>query len=184
MLRSKRRGFTTVEVLIVTGILASMGGDSFQSVTNKAYQTSCFNQLRQIFVAIQGMANDDESLPLAWFFPPDPPNPAREKYNLVNIMARNGVDKRLFICPSAPEAMKARGITYLYNDRLGKRDLDSIDQPSTTWLMMDANAVSTDKITPAHFGGCNVLYCDGHVKWVPVSALPILMTQAVDYRGN
>ena len=181
-LTRRTRGFTMAEVLIVTGILTSLGGNGFQNVTNKSYQVQCYNQLRQMFMAFQMRANNDEPLPQAWFYPPDPPHPAREQYNLVNLLARDGVPKSLFICPSAPEEIKNRGICYLYNDKLSNRNLDSIDNPTATWIMMDVNAVSGD-ITPAHNGGCNVLYCDGHVKWMSVQEIPNLMSQAVDFRG-
>lgn len=185
MRRMRRRGgFTTVEVLVVTGILTALAGqeNSFQNVTNKAYQTSCFNQLRQIGMAFTMMANNDEPLPQAWFYPPDK-HPYREQYNIVNIMARQGVPKQMFICPSAPDELKERGCTYVYNDRLSNRNLDNVDNPSETWLMMDVNGV-TDQCPPAHNGGCNVLYCDGHVKWIPSTAIPKLVSQAVDFRGQ
>lgn len=178
----RRGGFTTAEVLIVTGILTALGGNGFQNVTNKAHQVTCFNQLRQIFLAFQMMANNDEPLPQAWFYPPDN-HPNREKYNIVNLMAAQGVPAQFFICPSAPEELKARRICYLYNDRLSNRNLDNIENPAGTWLMMDVNAVS-EEIPAAHNGGCNILYCDGHVKWMASSAIPRLMTQAVDFRGE
>lgn len=180
----RRRGFTTVEILIVTGMMTALAGqeNSFQQVTNKAHQVECFNQLRQIGMAFTMMANNDEPLPQAWFYPPDK-HPYREQYNIVNIMARQGVPKQFFICPSAPDELKERGCCYVYNDRLSNRNLDGVDNPSETWLMMDVNGV-TDQCPPAHNGGCNVLYCDGHVKWVPASSIPKLVTQAVDYHGE
>ncbi|MBU0611628.1 MAG: hypothetical protein KKI08_27365 [Armatimonadetes bacterium] len=183
-MRIKRRGFTTVEVMVVTGILTSLagGGNSFQQVTNKAHQVACFNQLRQIYMAFQMMAVNDEPYPQAWFYPPDN-HPAREQYNIVNIMGRNGVPKNFFICPSAPPEIQQRGCCYLYNDKLSNRNMDGIEDPSNTWLMMDVNGVS-DQVPAAHNGGCNVLYCDGHVKWVPSSGIPKIITQAVDYRGE
>lgn len=180
----RRRGFTTAEVLIVTGIMTALAGNgnSFQNVTNKAHQTACFNQLRQIGMAFTMMANNDEALPQAWFYPPDK-HPYREQYNIVNLMARQGVPKQFFICPSAPEELKDRGCCFLYNDRLCNRNLDGIDNPSETWIMMDVNGVS-DTVPAAHSEGCNVLYCDGHVKWLPSSSIPRLMQQAVDFRGQ
>ena len=181
-MRSRRRGFTCAEVLIVTGMLTALGGGGFPNVTNKAHQVTCFNQLRQMYLAFQMMAANDEPLPQAWFYPPDN-HPYREQYNLVNIMSRQGVPKNFFICPSAPDELQQRGMCYLYNDRLCKRNIDGVEDPSGTWLMMDVNGV-TDQIPAAHNGGCNVLYCDGHVKWMPSSAIPNLLTQAVDYTGQ
>jgi prepilin-type processing-associated H-X9-DG protein len=177
---SRRRGFTMAEVLIVTGILTSLGGNGFQNVTNKAYQTQCLNNLRQVFLGFQMRAANDEPLPQAWFYPPDPPHPHRDRFNIVNLMAGSGVPRQMFICHSAPEEIKQRGCCYLYNDRLSNRNLDNISNPSQTWLMMDVNAINGE-ITPAHNGGCHILYCDGHVKWTPSTNIPNIMRQAVDY---
>lgn len=181
-MRSRRRGFTTVEVMVVTGILTALGGGGFPNVSVRAHRVTCNNQLRQIFMALNMMAMNDEPLPQAWFYPPDN-HPAREQYNLANIMARQGVPKQFFICPAAPDELKQRGVCYLYNDRLSNRNLDGIQDPSNTWLLMDVNGV-TDLVPPAHEGGCNVLFCDGHVKWLPSGSIPKLIMQAVDYRGE
>lgn len=178
----RRRGFTTAEVLVVCGIMAALGGNGFQNCTNKAHQVACFNQLRQIGMAFMMRAQMDEPLPRAWFYPPDN-HQARETYNIVRLMARDGVPANFFICPSAPQELQQRGICYLYNDKLSDRNLDSIDNPAETWLMMDVNGISKD-IPPAHNGGCNVLFCDGHVKWMPGTAIPNMMTQAVDFQGE
>jgi prepilin-type processing-associated H-X9-DG protein/prepilin-type N-terminal cleavage/methylation domain-containing protein len=181
--RSHRRGFTMVEVLMVTGIMSALGGNSFQNVTNKAYQTQCLNNLRQIFMGFQMQAANDEPLPQAWFYPPDPPHPQRDRYNLVNLMAGHGVPRQLFICPSAPTEIKQRGCCYLYNDRLSNINLDNLPNPSQTWLMMDVNAIHGE-IIPSHNGGCHILYGDGHVKWTPISNIPVIMRQATDYRAE
>ncbi|MGM0493596.1 MAG: H-X9-DG-CTERM domain-containing protein, partial [Armatimonadota bacterium] len=78
---------------------------------------------------------------------------------------------QMFICPASPQAIQQRGISYVYNDRLGGKVPDQIPNPAGTWLMMDINVVS-DQVPPAHNGGCNVLFVDGHVKWYPASQLP------------
>ncbi len=168
--RGRRRGFTAVEVLAVTTILTSLGGGSFTGVTEQAHRVTCEQHLRQIGMALQMRAMSGEPLPRAWFYPPDPPHPTRETYNLVRLMA-NEVPRNLFICPSAPTAIQQRGICYVYNDACGGKLLDQIPNPSMTWLMMDINAVSS-RVPPAHNGGCNVLFVDGHVKWYPASQLP------------
>lgn len=163
--RGRRLGFTAVEVLAVTGILTGLGGNAFIGSTSKAHQTACQQHLRQIGMAIQMRTMTGEPLPRAWFYPPDPPHPARNQYHLAQVMSSE-VPAQMFICPAAPQAIQQRGICYVYNDRLGGQPADQIPNPSTTWLMMDVNMV-TDKVPAPHNKGCNVLFLDGHVKWYP-----------------
>lgn len=170
--RGRRRGFTAAEVLAVTAILTGLGGggNAFVGCTSKAHQTACEQHLRQIGMAIQMRTMTGDPLPRAWFYPPDPPHPAREQYHLARVMSSD-VPAQMFICPAAPQMIQQRGICYVYNDQLGGKQLDEIPNPAGTWLMMDINVVS-GQVPPAHNGGCNVLFVDGHVKWYPASQLP------------
>lgn len=170
--RGRRLGFTVAEVLAVTGILTGLGGDAFIGSTSKAHHTACQQHLRQIGMAIQMRTMTGEPLPRAWFYPPDPPHPARNQYHLANVMS-NDVPAEMFICPAAPEEIQQRGICYLYNDKLGGQPPDMIPAPSTTWLMMDVHMV-TEEVPAPHDGGCNVLFVDGHVKWYPASQVHAL----------
>lgn len=181
--RERRRGFSMVEVTVVTGILATLAGQSgsaYLQAKNKAAADQCLNNLKQLYSAIQMVADDNDGrLPKAWFFPwrgqqtesgwqLDPNDP----YNLANIVAgRNSSIRKLFICPAAPEAWQKLGITYVYNDTLGGRMLDSIPNSANVWLLMDANVINIEKFQAPHNDGYNVLFCDGHVKWVPRGAI-------------
>lgn len=168
--RARRAGFTAVEILAVTGILTGLGGGAFIGTTSQAHQTACQQQLRQIGMAIQMITMTGEPLPRAWFYPPDPPHPRRNEFHIARVISSH-VPANMFICPAAPQAIQQRGIAYVYNSKVGGRTLDSIRNPSGTWLMMDINVVS-DQVPPAHRGGCNVLFADGSVKWFPASQLP------------
>ncbi len=188
MLRIRRRGragMSMIEVSVVTGILATLAGQSgsaFMQAKNKAAGTQCQNNLKQIYMAIQMWADDnDGALPRAWFFPwkgtqddngvfhLDP----NDAYNIVNIIAgRNSSIRKLFICPGAPEPWQRLGVTYVYNDTLSGKMLDAVPNASLTWLLMDVNVVNQQKFPAPHLGGHNVLFCDGRVKWVPQSQVP------------
>ncbi len=174
----RRRGFTVAEVLVVTGILTGLGGNAFVGTTSKAHQTACAQHLKQIGLAIQMRTMAGEPLPRAWFYPPDPPHPARNTYHLAHVMSSE-VPAQMFVCPSAPRQIQQRGICYVYNDKLGGKVPDTVSNPSTTWLMMDVNMV-TEEVPAPHNGGCNVLFVDGHVKWYPapqVHNLSLFRTQ-------
>lgn len=180
--RGRRSGFSMVEVTVVTGILttlASQSGSAYMQAKNKAAADQCLNNLKQIYLAIQTL-DDEGRLPVAWFFPCktiqtqdggvqlDPNDP----YNLANIVAgRNSSIRKLFVCPAAPETWQRLGITYVYNDTLCGLTLDNIPNHAERWLMMDANVISMTSIPAPHIEGYNVLYCDGHVKWVPAGMI-------------
>jgi len=172
MLRLRRRGWRTgitlVEITVVSGILSTMSGGSnaFMQVKNKALGTQCQTQLQSIHMLLRMYADEnDGKLPRAWCFPwrNDPNDP----FALPNALGvRDAASRALFICPAAPQGWQRLGITYAYNDMLGGQMLDNLENPSMTWLMTDANVIDP-RLPAPHLGGYNVLFCDGHVKWLP-----------------
>lgn len=171
--RGWRAGFTLAELTVVSGILSNLAGTSgsaFLQAQNKALQAPCASQLQQIYQLMVGMDEEGGRLPLAWTFPwKQDPN---DRYSIVNIVAgRNASVRKLFVCPAAPEPWKQLGITYVYNDALGGKLVDNLPNAANTWLMMDAAVLNMKKFPASHVGGYNVLFCDGHVKWIPQSAI-------------
>jgi prepilin-type N-terminal cleavage/methylation domain-containing protein/prepilin-type processing-associated H-X9-DG protein len=162
----KRAGFTLVEVLAVTSIMTGLAsnGNNFAACKDKANQTVCKNNLMQIHRALMMFLMDNESYPQAWFFPPDK-HPYREQYNIANILKSYTGAPQLFICPTACQELQQRKITYLWNDQLNNKGQDSLPNPTETWVMEDINAV-TNKVPPSHDTGYNVLFGDGHVKFL------------------
>jgi prepilin-type processing-associated H-X9-DG protein len=171
--RHKGAGFALAELLAVTGLLTGLGSAAFTGVKDKANQVACANNLKQIYTSIQLMTAAGEPLPKAWFYPPANP-PVPDQRNIASILRVYGCPASVFICPAAPAAIQQRQFCYVYNDALDGKEIDAVANPSTTWLMMDINAVST-KVPQAHMGGCNVLYVDGHVKLMPAAQLPKLV---------
>ena len=178
--RIRHRGSTLAEVLVVTAALSTLGsGGAFTAVKDKSKQQKCAHNLRQLGMAIQMFtADNDGRLPTAAFFP----TKATKKRGLKSIhevLASYAGNKDLFKCPGAPDAINKLGIAYLWNDLGNNFLLDNLENPGTTWIMADISAAATviDKelaeekkidlsvIPPAHVGGYNVLYADGHVKW-------------------
>ena len=160
ILRS-RRGFTVTELLLATSLLTSIPVSSYIGVKNRAYQTVCLNNLRQIGQVIMTFA-EDEGFPNARFFPDDP---LKDPRSIVNILADRGVPAKSFICPTAPPVLSAKGLTYLWNDTLSGRMPAQLGNPSGTWMMIDITAL--DDRVASHPGGYDILYADGHVACVP-----------------
>ena len=60
---ARRRAFTLLEVMIVTGIMMSQA-NNYGDVKRLAYQKSCENNLRQLYMATQYYAQDRDDQPV------------------------------------------------------------------------------------------------------------------------
>ena len=162
----RRTGFTLIELTTVTAIMTGLAANSnnFAACKDKARQTVCRENLRQIYQGLQMFIMDEGSYPHAWFYPPDN-HPRREQYNIARLLHSYTGAPQLFICPSAAPAIQQRKIAYLWNDALNSKPDGSISNPTATWVMEDINAVTT-KVPPSHDTGYNVLCADGHVRFV------------------
>lgn len=151
----KRAAFTLVEVLVVTTIMAGQT-NNYGQVKRIAYQKTCENNLRQLYMGLQMYEMSYGSLPAAKLYPK---NPKRDKKSIVKLM--DPAYEPLFVCPVFPSAIKDKGLTYIYNDEIAGQSLDML--PTDTWIMMEMNAVS-EKIPLPHPGGFHILYANGQIK--------------------
>ncbi|MBC7288429.1 MAG: prepilin-type N-terminal cleavage/methylation domain-containing protein [Armatimonadetes bacterium] len=114
-----RRGFTLIELLVVVAIIAILAAilfPVFARAREKAAQTSCLSNLKQIGLAVMMYAQDyDERLLFAyivtpvqvrnryvrWYYPNDPSRTENRLYwsDLIQPYAKN---EQLCICPSNP----------------------------------------------------------------------------------
>ncbi|MBW3624775.1 MAG: DUF1559 domain-containing protein [Armatimonadetes bacterium] len=133
-----KRGFTLIELLVVIAIIAILAAilfPVFAKARERARQTSCVNNSRQIVTAITMFANDhDEQLPCAFFnnrpvaFGPD--TPAQWKATLYPYLKTPAV----FACPSDPYGAEKKVFaqnreadepaSYRYNNTMTARDAD------------------------------------------------------------
>lgn len=153
-------GFTATELLIVTTLLSSLPVSRFIGVRNKAFQTQCASNLRQIGLAVNMFVMSEGKYPNALFFPREP---LKNPRSIVVILKPYGLKGKMFICPTSPPILKEKGLTYLWNDALSGKAPYRLRNTSRTWMMIDITAV--DKRVSSHFGGYNILYADGHVSW-------------------
>jgi type II secretory pathway pseudopilin PulG len=163
LLRNKRTvGFTVIEILavaaIVSGGYAKYGG-ALAKAKNKAVEIECTSNLRQIGQAIQMYELTEGRLPDAKFYPKEP---RKDPKSLVRILGPQFA--KFLVCPSMPETLRKRGLTFLWNEKYSGKPLGSIPNPSKTWLMIEMSAVYPEA-PPPHRGGFLVLYADMHVRW-------------------
>jgi len=160
---AKRRkwqlAFTLTEMMTVAAIVASIPAGHYAKAKQKAHQINCVSNLQQIGKAIVMYQMGEGKYPDAVFFPDDP---FGDEKSIVKILADSGagIPKEMWVCPSAPDAIKEKGLTFVYNDNFAGRR--SLKKPSKAWLMIEVNCVSK-KVPAPHSNGYNILFADGHV---------------------
>ena len=180
-----RRGFTLIELLVVIAIIAILAAilfPVFAKAREKARQSSCSSNLKQLGLSMMQYVQDYDEV-----------YPNRE------CAARNGnwailqpyvKNDQLFQCPS--EANPALTVSdYAACCSFIRRDgwtpnvvkLATVEAPSEKILMWDSagafvhlpkcsdstNACRDGRINALHNDGPNALWGDGHVKWLSES---------------
>lgn len=187
-----RRGFTLIELLVVIAIIAILASilfPVFARAREKARQSSCLSNLKQIDMAFQSYAQDyDEQLPYASAgaasAAPLPISPAWIYASVANVwdVSAGSIypyikNSQIYICPSR-KSYTPSGCTYSMNSQCSGTSLGSIDDVSGTALLTEADC--DDGVTnyatdgngdggtgiTIHNNGCNVAFADGHVKWL------------------
>ena len=154
------RGFTATELLVVTTLLSSIPVSGYIGVKSKALQVQCAHQLRQIGIAVRLFVMSEGHYPDAAFYPE---KPLEDPKSILAFVKQYDCGGELFICPTAPDALKKKGLTFLWNDALSGEPAACVRKPAETWMMVDMTAL--DERVSSHQGGYNVLYADGHVAW-------------------
>jgi len=153
-----RRGFTLIELLVVIAIIAILAAilfPVFARAREKARQTTCISNQRQINLGITMYAQDHEET-----------LPGIQVWTDLNLPA--GVTQ----CPTAKELVCG----YVYNSLYAGIALGTLNSPETSLLTGDGNASTSrnlpgigylwsDYATTRHSGGMICSYVDGHVQW-------------------
>jgi prepilin-type N-terminal cleavage/methylation domain-containing protein len=145
--RLNRRGFTLIELLVVIAIIAILAAilfPVFARAREKARQSTCTSNQRQIAMSVQMYAQDhEETLPYS-----------------VSVWKDISVDAGILICPSAGKSLPN---AYMYNETLSGASIgDStiIPDATKTWISVDAKSNAVDL---RHSGIAVWSYIDGHV---------------------
>lgn len=152
-----KKGFTLIELLVVIAIIAILAAilfPVFARARDKARQTTCTSNQKQIAATILMYSQDhDESLP-----------------STGSVWADLKMDAGVLICPNKG---KKYPNGYVYNNQMGSQSI-SFDDPTSK--MLTGDGISATKITKAknvcygsnqldarHSGKFILSYLDGHV---------------------
>ena len=181
-----KRGFTLIELLVVIAIIAILAAilfPVFARAREKARQTSCLSNVKQIMLGVLMYAGDyDERLPMAsnWLIS----GGSMRWYQAIEPYVKNA---NVFDCPSCPSDSPYHSYGWNYQEfgeghtggNLSKypaTKLAAIESPATTILIGDSSWSGGSNGTylfrrhevrssTVHNGGGNMALLDGHAKW-------------------
>lgn len=186
----RARGFTLIELLVVIAIIAILAAilfPVFARAREKARQTGCLNNVKQLSLGMLMYAQDyDETFVRAAVYYATP-----NYYTWMYVIQPYVKNVQLFTCPSAPRtgwtgaANSTQAQGYGMFRVLSGLPLGDVKVPATCIMLGDAgrlnlgtgnpyylidwspdqsdNAVPPD---PLHNEGANLAFCDGHGKWL------------------
>lgn len=192
------RGFTLIELLVVIAIIAILAAilfPVFARAREKARQTSCLSNLKQLGLALQMYAQDyDETFP--WYchipltgYDDKVSHGGFTAYSAILPYCKNA---QIFACPSQRPAPTytgwGDGVTftssygfqwYVYLDAYYNNLGFHQDDAARVILMSEFDASYHTLYMPwinndgtfLHNGGQNVVFGDGHTKWMARQAL-------------
>jgi len=177
-----RKGFTLIELLVVIAIIAILAAilfPVFARAREKARQTSCASNLKQLGLGVLMYAQDYDDMMISY----TDYNCAGRKYwyQMLDPYLKN---TQIVICPSEPGRLPGYGINYNHVVNCirpsGGVALSQLSQPAGDMMLIDAvgpltycrvcwpagtsQATSYD-IAKRHNEGANMAFADGHVKW-------------------
>jgi len=167
-----KKGFTLIELLVVIAIIAILASilfPVFSKAREKARQTQCANNQRQIAIAILGYVQEhDEVLPTA--------NDVWSGISYSSLISSDNLalaatSASVLRCPNIPA--KANG--YVYNVKASGKGLGdrSFGDPTTFFMTADGSdtatsgntaVVVTDVGTTRHGGSFILSFLDGHIE--------------------
>ncbi len=100
----KRRGFTLIELLVVIAIIAILAAilfPVFARAREKARQTSCLSNLKQLGLALRMYVQDyDETTPMMWYGSMASGNYAQYGFNFRELLTPYIQNEQIWRCPS------------------------------------------------------------------------------------
>jgi len=189
-----KKGFTLIELLVVIAIIAILAAilfPVFARAREKARQSSCLSNVKQIVLGVLMYAQDyDEVLipaAMPWQAPTEAPATADEWHELLQPYLSN---QQVLRCPSSKNSFPGYGwnyqeFGYYYADHDSDDTqpgwataLAQIESPAEVIILGDGRLAtrylyrrSATYTTKIHNDGDNMALLDGHAKWFTYSEM-------------
>ena len=179
-----RKGFTLIELLVVIAIIAILAAilfPVFARAREKARQTSCLNNCKQMGLAHMMYLQDyDEELVPAYLY--NMPGSYNQWHEFLQPYIKNW---QVQACPSAGHQSLSYGINRsIFRTSYYGRKLSEVKYPAETIIIADSDWTRSTADYPGnnsyriaasfhpsffiparHNGGANIAFADGHAKW-------------------
>jgi prepilin-type N-terminal cleavage/methylation domain-containing protein/prepilin-type processing-associated H-X9-DG protein len=182
-----RRGFTLIELLVVIAIIAILASilfPVFAKAREKARQSSCLSNSKQLGLAVLQYVQDyDECFPLLGYNFSDGSEAQRGWAARLVPYTKN---EQIFRCPSRRNTL-TRPCDYQASQGMGAsgswasgNSLGAVNSPAQCIMLSESNHSSVDTIDASnwssicylnanrHNDGQNLAFVDGHTKWFKV----------------
>ncbi|HEY3379450.1 MAG TPA: prepilin-type N-terminal cleavage/methylation domain-containing protein [Armatimonadota bacterium] len=177
MLSHPRRGFTLIELLVVIAIIAILAAilfPVFGKAREKARQTRCTNNLKQMATGLLMWSQEnEEKLPIA--FTDTNSNGVWDTGEVTPWIAATGSPDKVFDCPTSQVRGNSSTPNYGYGFWVSGKALGDLTiSPESMPVMMDAKIPvlgGTCQVELRHDGKAIWSFADGHVATASLSAL-------------
>lgn len=169
-----RRAFTLIELVIVMaiiGLLVTLSAPNFQKMIERARNTTCLNNLRQIGTSVRLYANDNDNT-----FPVIEMDPVNNIYPeevgakpMLETLAPYGLDSKTVRCPSdvaGPNYYASMSNSYQWLPRVDDENALApvgYRRDGNTRVMKPSRVSLATDYVPVHSGKSHRVYADGHV---------------------
>jgi len=190
----KSGGFTLIELLTVISIIAILASilfPTFSRAREKARQTACSSNQRQIVLGVQMYVSDYDGLMVISDSGLDAVDTPPYWYNLLDSYIKN---EQIYLCPSDYEVVTLGKSSYRFAGGAFGQEESAYDKPAEYVLLGECignvgalswtgSPLSSDGFYNGTLGtadarrrrhneGANYTYLDGHVKWQKIQNAP------------